>query len=67
MHHQNRLNKIGGMINKNHFYVGRGMCIPFKTHNRQRSVSAEKKEIIKKNNIVKGEVLKRIAPLKFNY
>ena len=69
MHHQNRLNKMGGMIKKNHFYVGKGICIPFKIHNRLRSVSAEKEEqvMMKKNNIVKGEGLKRLQPLKFNY
>jgi hypothetical protein len=57
------------MIKKNHFYVGKGICIPFKIHNRLRSVSAEKEEqvMMKKNNIVKGEGLKRLQPLKFNY
>ena len=49
--------------------TGKGLIIPFKTHNKQRNVSEEKEEqkYMKKNDMIRGDGLTRIKPLKFNY
>jgi hypothetical protein len=63
------MNELSKMFKKNQGMVGRGMCINFKTHNRQRDISEEKKEreYMKKNNLIRGEGIVRLTPLKFNY
>ena len=68
-HHNERLNNLSNVLKR-----GRGMncgkgIIPFKTHNKQRNISEEKEEQLsmKRNNMIRGEGLTRIKPLKFNY
>jgi hypothetical protein len=70
--HNKRMNELSNMFKRNQGMVGRGMCINFKTHNRQRDISEEKEEekYMKKNNLIRGvsgEGLVRLKPLRFNY
>jgi hypothetical protein len=67
--HNKRLNKLSVMFKKNQGMVGKGICINFKNHNKQRNVSEEKeeREYMKKNNLIRGEGLVRLLPLRFNY
>jgi len=64
---------IGESLKNNKSCVGRGMIIPFKTHNKQRKQSEEKEEIemMQKMNNMKikgsGHEMKKLTPLKFNY
>jgi len=49
--------------------TGKGLIIPFKLYNKQRNISEEKEEqkYMKKNDMMRGDGLTRIKPLKFNY
>jgi hypothetical protein len=53
--HNKRLNELSSIFKHNNAMVGRGMCINFKTHNKQRDMSEEKEEqqYMKKNNLIR--------------
>lgn len=67
--HHTRLNNFSHMMKKGRGMTGKGLIIPFKLYNKQRNISEEKEEqkYMKKNDMMRGDGLTRIKPLKFNY